>query len=897
MSSQDPSALARNVIAGADMSPNESLAVAEALKKLRQFGLARKMLDVLRARDLFKRALDNDPALRLKLVHKHSLCTYKDPDLQVDLRYTRALELLQAVDPLGTSVNQETLGQAGAIHKRMWEHTGREGMLETSLAFYKRGFDQGPERDCGYTGINAAFILDLLADLETPDQQPADAIASTVDERRADAQKIRTAVVAACAKALEQRATLAEEWWFVVTIGEAYFGLGKYDDAATWLVRAAAMSAVPDWEFESTARQLATLLRLQERAATVRGQSLPAAAREVLAKLLRHARPALESVIQGKLGVALSGGGFRASLYHIGVLARLAELDLLRSVEYLSCVSGGSIIGAHYYLEVRHLLQTKADKDITKQDYIAIVERLCRDFLAGVQRNIRTRVAAEWWTNLKMIFLSDYSRTLRAGELYEREIYARVKDPSGKSANDRKELWLDELLILPVDEDSAFRPKDHNWRRAAKVPILVLNATSLNTGHNWQFTASWMGEPPAGIDSEVDGNYRLRRMYYSDAPAPHKRMRLGHAVAASACVPGLFEPLALANLYEHLPAEGDRKVRPVVRLVDGGVYDNQGVAALLEQGCTALVVSDASGQMSAQDEPSNGLLGVPLRANSILQARVRVSQFEDLDSRRRAGLLKGLMFVHLKKDLATHPLDWIDTRDPSPPAAERPLLPYGVDRSIQRRLAAVRTDLDSFSDAEAYALMTSGYLMTRHELRKQVLGFPVGDPASLEWDFLQVADAIQQPANGNWLYRQLKVADKLALKIWFVSRNLQIAAGIVALAIFWLAVTQIYSNFDRLRESWDAPLIQLSLAALAMSVLLVLLSLAGLGILVKLINYRKTVQQILIGIGMATVGFIFARLHLHVFDRLFLRQGRIPKPSRPQKSPRQPISGIEPGQA
>jgi len=48
---------------------------------------------------------------------------------------------------------------------------------------------------------------------------------------------------------------------------------------------------------------------------------------------------------------------------------------------------------------------------------------------------------------------------------------------------------------------------------------------------------------------------------------------------------------------------------------------------------------------------------------------------------------------------------------------------------------------------------------------------------------------------------------------------------------------------------------------------------------------------------MATVGFIFARLHLHVFDRLFLRQGRIPKPSRPQKSPRQPISGIEPGQA
>lgn len=31
-----------------------------------------------------------------------------------------------------------------------------------------------------------------------------------------------------------------------------------------------------------------------------------------------------------KLGLALSGGGFRASLFHIGVLARLAERDLLR---------------------------------------------------------------------------------------------------------------------------------------------------------------------------------------------------------------------------------------------------------------------------------------------------------------------------------------------------------------------------------------------------------------------------------------------------------------------------------------------------------------------------------------------------------------------------------------
>ena len=43
-------------------------------------------------------------------------------------------------------------------------------------------------------------------------------------------------------------------------------------------------------------------------------------------------------------------------------------------------------------------------------------------------------------------------------------------------------------------------------RRDAKVPILVLNAATLNTGHTWQFTVSWMGESPNGISSEIDGN-------------------------------------------------------------------------------------------------------------------------------------------------------------------------------------------------------------------------------------------------------------------------------------------------------------------------------------------------------------------------------------------------------
>src|SRR5262249_27399922 len=212
---------------------------------------------------------------------------------------------------------------------------------------------------------------------------------------------------------------------------------------------------------------------------------------------------------------------------------------------------------------------------------------------------------------------------------------------------------------------------------------------------------------------------------------------------------------------------------------------NQGVAALLEQGCTVLLVSDASGQMSAQDFPPTGLLGVPLRANSILQARIRTAQYEDLEGRRRGGLLKGLMFVHLKKDLESLPVDWIGTNDPSPQPRQSQLTTYGVDKGIQRCLAAIRTDLDSFSEAEAYSLMTSGYLMTETALKAPILGFPVAAPPRAQWTFLQLEGLMRQSGN-TLLRRQLAVADKLFLKVWLLTRWLQLGGGLGVLTLLVL---------------------------------------------------------------------------------------------------------------
>mgnify|MGYP001798362103 CR=1 FL=1 len=62
------------------------------------------------------------------------------------------------------------------------------------------------------------------------------------------------------------------------------------------------------------------------------------------------------------VGLGMSGGGFRASLYHLGTLSVLAEVDALRHIEVISTVSGGSIFGVHFFLRLRMLLQSKADE-------------------------------------------------------------------------------------------------------------------------------------------------------------------------------------------------------------------------------------------------------------------------------------------------------------------------------------------------------------------------------------------------------------------------------------------------------------------------------------------------------------------------------------------------------
>lgn len=845
--------LAKNILRGQQATPEEMLRIASALKQQRAFGEARRLLALAR-----KQSPANS-ALRLPLALQHALCTYKDPDLPTGAKLEEALTIVASVEDIQQTRHQGTLGLVGAIHKGHWEWDAQKIHLERALAFYYRGYSEGIAGDNGYTAINTAYVLELLACLEAAQEHPGNIASRSTAERIKKAREIREEVVAQLPALAQTPAgqSLNTDWWFLVTVAEALFGLRRYDEAVSWLQKARSLPEVPQWEYESAVRQMAALVRLQAVQDGASDALEKTAGWRALKELLGHDEASVRTAVCGKVGLGLSGGGFRASLFHIGVLARLAELDVLRHVEVLSCVSGGSIIGAQYYLEVRKLLQEKTDAEITAEDYIRIVQRLERDFLAGVQRNIRTRVAASFLANIRMLFDRTYSRTARAGELFERELFSRVKDGEGHGPR-----WLNNLFIKPKGECEEFAPKYDNWRRRAKAPILILNATTLNTGHVWQFTASWMGEPPGDINTAIDGNERLRRLYYDEAPPAHRQIRFGHAVAASACVPGLFEPLVLAGLFPNR----------TVRLVDGGVHDNQGTASLLEENCTVQLVSDASGQMNAEKDPSSGIIGVPLRANGILMARVREAQYCELQVRKAASLLRGLMFVHLKEDLDVDVVDWIDCEEPkSRINGERgcQLTSYGILKEVQARVAALRTDLDSFSEVEAYALMTSGYRMTEREFESSIRGFPKSEVAPQPWNFLKVELPMKQKRGCENEHRILSnLLDggaSSAFRLWHFSRPLRAASLLAALAgaagLIWWSIVEWNRTF--LTVGFVATPVFVGAAA----------ALFGKTVL-RVVRYRDTVQRIGFGLGLALFGWLIAGLHLFVFDKWFLHLGR-----------------------
>lgn len=861
------------------LDETETLTLTKRLKNVDEHALARELLQKLLAQ-----GCSDD--LAIKATQQLALNTYKDGELPPDERYSQALTILEGIGLRSPDCKDpETLGQAGAIYKRKFNRSGRLEDLQAAHYFYQRGWTKNPQQDMGYCGINAAFILDKLAHrahVNAAREKIPDTECESLRKQAGDLRKQLLADLPNYATVQDQN--ILKQWWFLVSMAEAAFGLGQWDEAGKWLELAKNTEHF-EWEQQTTTQQLVAIARMHGFVPPAEGQSAKdwAAPWQALSLLLGADAPASFECFRGKVGLALSGGGFRASLYHLGVLARLAEVDALRSVEVLSTVSGGSIVGAHYYLALRKMLMEKTDAEISRDDYIKLVREVIEQFFNGVSENLRVRALASLPDNFKMLFQSGYGRSNRMGELYESYFYQQVEAYQVATDGLPNMRPMHDLRIHPLTADQLgnttftdenFRPQQANWRRRSKVPTLLLNTTSLNSGHNWHFTASFMGEPPGLTGQDIDMNQRYRRLYYWQAPTKKlKHYPLGYAVAASAGVPALFDPLELEDLYP------DR----IIRLVDGGVHDNQGVAGLLDESCNLILCSDASGQMDDQASPKKSALSVFFRSDSILQDRVREAQYQDLEAKAKNNALQGLFFIHLKQDLHSDPLDWIQCDNPTPEPQRPRCTDYGIDRGQQRRLAQVRTDLDTFTEVEAYALMASGYAMTKHQLSEldrqhqdlQLNGhwadFDIQAPAQ-DWPFSSIAPILAaDPEAGDSkakdLAMQLNASSLLAGKAFVLIPTLKyafIACGLLLLAllIYWI------------KQNWlDNTTITLGVASITTAIIITLV-----GVLLPFGKYLQPLDTARKWIGLAvlgTVGWVLANLHLKFFDRWFKQRGKL----------------------
>lgn len=251
------------------------------------------------------------------------------------------------------------------------------------------------------------------------------------------------------------------------------------------------------------------------------------------------------------IGLALSGGGARAIAFHLGCLRALHDRGVLDRVSVLSCVSGGSVIGALY-----------AYHDESFDAFEKRVEAvLRRGMVFGIAR--QTLLSLETLRIIASILsagvLAMLGIVLRAGIglLGIFKIGGAVLPAIGTK--------LSAVLPRFASRTTAFerhlRKRYFADRRMNEVNreglAVVLNAAELRTGTAFRY------------GSRESGAWRYGRLVETPTVA--------RAVAASAAFPAALPAFDQVLEFD----KGGTRTRHRVMITDGGVYDNLGISCML----------------------------------------------------------------------------------------------------------------------------------------------------------------------------------------------------------------------------------------------------------------------------------------------------------------------------
>jgi NTE family protein len=260
------------------------------------------------------------------------------------------------------------------------------------------------------------------------------------------------------------------------------------------------------------------------------------------------------------VALCLSGGGYRAMLFHVGALSRLNELRYLPKLDRVSSVSGGSIT-------------------------------------AGV--------LGQNWSRLQ--FDGDGFATN-----FNRQLVEPIRNLASKTI-DKGAVIRGILLPGTISDRVASAYRKHLFGTAGlrdlpDRPRFVINATSMQTGSLWRFSKPYMADYRVGMVRDPDVELAVAVAASSAFPPI-----LSPVVRD--LDPSKFDPADRGPL--HVPPYTTNAV-----LSDGGVYDNLGLETAWKR-CRTILVSDGGGKMGPQPKPKHDWARHAYRTLSVIDTQVR----------------------------------------------------------------------------------------------------------------------------------------------------------------------------------------------------------------------------------------------------------------------------------
>src|SRR3954470_276273 len=228
--------------------------------------------------------------------------------------------------------------------------------------------------------------------------------------------------------------------------------------------------------------------------------------------------------VMNRIGLALSGGGFRATLFHLGLVRFLRDAGLLSQVTHITSVSGGSVFAAHLVLNWDLYNGSPNDFDAAASKLLSFVRMDVRN---RIVRRALLNGPSRWPRRLLGLSNRKLTRTGLLEYHYEKHLYGDTG-----------------LFELP------------------ESPQLHILATNLTEGCLCSFTRDCL----LMMRRQPGHRFRVDRIPIGLATVPM-------AVAASSAFPGFFPPLDLTG------ADVGASVGEFGRqaYTDGGVFDNLGV--------------------------------------------------------------------------------------------------------------------------------------------------------------------------------------------------------------------------------------------------------------------------------------------------------------------------------